>query len=115
MDYNYYEAVTEDVMEYIKDEIDIEDFSSRASLTDYLYDTLFVEDSVTGNASGSYWFNSYKAEEAICHNLDLAKEAYAEFGSVPDLNNPEAVDVTIRCYLLSQAIEEALDNLDIDF
>lgn len=67
-----------------------------------LNDTLFTCDSVTGNASGSY------TEEYLCHNWDLLVEALTEFGS--DMSylgrGAEACDVTIRCYLLGQAITE---------
>ena len=75
-------------------------------------------DSVTGNASGSYTFNTYQAEENICHNLDLLGEALEEFGSGADYlihNGAEACDVTIRCYLLSECIAEALEEIEEDF
>ena len=74
---------------------------------------MFIDDSITGNASGSYTFSTWKAEENLCHNLDLLKEALQEFGS--DLNyleSPEACDVTIRCYLLGQVLQEVLDELE---
>jgi hypothetical protein len=70
---------------------------------------------VTGNASGSYTFNTYEAEENICHNLDLLEEALDEFGSGHGYlldNGAEAADVTIRCYLLGPAISEALDEFE---
>ena len=54
------------------------------------------------------------AEEAISHNLDLLTDAIAEFGqNGTDVlrQGAEAMDVTIRCYLLGQAIAEALDEL----
>lgn len=110
--YDYYEEVKNDVINYINDEIDFTDFTSKSKLIEYLYDTLFIEDSVTGNASGSYFFNAYKAEEAICHNGDLIEEAYSEFGGTPDYNDPETIDVTIRCYILPMVIEEAIEEVD---
>ena len=111
--YNYLEAVKEDVKNYIKNEITLKDYSDRDELEEHLNDTLFVEDSVTGNGSGSYTFNTWKAEEYICHNLDLLAEACEEFGSVDYLKKGvEACDVTIRCYLLSQAISEVLDDME---
>ena len=71
---------------------------------------------MTGNASGSYYCNAWKAEEALCHNLDLLGEAADEFGDESITNvlkqGPEACDVTIRCYLLSQAISAVLDELE---
>lgn len=75
MEYNYYEAVKDDVLEYISSNIDFNDFDSIEDLEEYLNDRLFIGDSVTGNASGSYTFSTYEAEENICHNLDLLDEA----------------------------------------
>ena len=75
--YNYLEAVKEDVKNYIDSEINFTDFDS---LEEKLNDDLWIEDSVTGNASGSYYCNSYKAEESIAHNWDLLEEALDEFG-----------------------------------
>lgn len=113
-DYDYMEAMTEDIREYIKNEVTLSDYSNREELEEYLHDTLWTEDSVTGNASGSYTFNTYRAEEYICHNLDLLKEAIEEFGYTENVleKGAEWCDVTIRCYLLGQAIAEVLDNME---
>lgn len=111
--YDYLEAVINDVKDYITEhEISVY-ASNKEELQDSLYDELFINDSVTGNASGSYTFNTWKAEEYLCHNLDLLKEACEEFGSDCNiLDSAESCDVTIRCYLLSQAISQALDDLE---
>lgn len=113
-DYNYMKAMTEDIKEYIRNEVTLSDYSDRDELEEYLNDTLWTEDSVTGNASGSYTFNTYKAEEYICHNLDLLAEAIQEFGSTENVleKGAEWCDVTIRCYLLGQAIAEVLDDME---
>ena len=115
--YDYLEAVKEDVKSYIENEVELSDYSSREELESYLNDELFVNDSVTGNGSGSYFFSAYKAEEAICHNLDLLGEALQEYGSDMDIlkDGAEACDVTIRCYLLGQAINEVLDEMELNF
>ena len=115
--YNYLEAMTEDIKDYINNEIILSDFVNRDELEQHLYDTLFAEDSVTGNASGSYTFDTYQAEENICHNLDLLEEACEEFGK--DIGEEikkgaENCDVTIRCYLLGQAIADVLDDMDVE-
>lgn len=117
--YDYYKAVLEDVTEYIEDNYTEEEIlaaleDDRDSLYDQLYDNMFISDSVTGNASGSYTFSTWKAEEYLCHNLDLLEEAADEFGD--NLGNlvvrgAEVCDVTIRCYLLGGAINEYLDEL----
>lgn len=113
--YNYLEAVTTDVVEYIKNEITLTDYESREELEEALNDELWTADSVTGNASGSYYCNAWKAEEALAHNWDLLAEALTEFGQDgTDVlkQGAEAMDVTIRCYLLGQAIAEALEELE---
>lgn len=112
--YNYMEAMKEDIKEYIDNEINLKDFSDRDELEEKLNEDLWVADSVTGNASGSYYCNSWKAEEAICHNLDLLGEAMSEFGCEADLleKGAEWADVTIRCYLLGQVIGEVLDDME---
>ena len=112
--YNYLENIKTDVKEYIDNEINLKDFSDREELEEKLNDTLWTEDSVTGNASGSYYCNSWKAEEALAHNWDLLAEAMKEFGCEVDLleKGAEWADVTIRCYLLGQAIGEVLDEME---
>ncbi|CDC05059.1 putative uncharacterized protein [[Clostridium] leptum CAG:27] len=116
MDYDYREAVKDDVLEYIKYEIDYKDFDTLDELEQHLNDELWTVDSVTGNASGSYTFSTWEAEENICHNLDLLAEACDEFGTVDPLKQgAEACDVTIRCYLLGQAIAEALEEIADEF
>ena len=113
-DYNYMEARTEGIREYIKNEVTLSDYSDRDELEEHLNETLWIEDSVTGNASGSYTFSTYQAEEYICHNLDLLTEAVKEFGCDENVleKGAEWCDVTIRCYLLGQAIAEVLDDLE---
>lgn len=118
MAYDYREAVKDDVLEYINNEINFEDFDTLEELEEHLNEVLFTEDSVTGNASGSYTFNTYEAEENICHNLDLLGEALEEFGSGADYlitHGAEAADVTIRCYLLGECIAAALEEIEDDF
>ena len=112
--YNYLENIKADVKEYIDNEINLKDFSDREELEEKLNDTLWTEDSVTGNASGSYYCNSWKAEEALAHNWDLLAEAMKEFCCEVDLleKGAEWADVTIRCYLLGQAIGEVLEEME---
>ena len=115
MDYNYREAMREDVRQAISEKENwigkpiTEAYEDAGEAYDQLFDDLWVDDSVTGNGSGSYTFNTYKAEEYICHNLDLLEEAMSEFGC-EDINalekGAEWCDVTIRCYLLGEVLRE---------
>lgn len=115
MDYDYLESIKDDVRQYISDEgINVEDYEDQCELEEKLNDKLWFDDSVTGNGSGSYTFNTWQAEENLAHNLDLLEEACDEFGcDVGEAikKGAEYCDVTIRCHLLRQAIHEVLNEL----
>lgn len=113
--YNYLEAVTNDAKQAILENLKYWEFSDRDELEEKANDELWVDDAVTGNGSGSYTFNTWQAEENLCHNMDELQEACDEFGQ--DIGEvvkqgAEYCDVTVRCYLLGQAISTALDELE---
>lgn len=113
--YNYLENVTNDAKTAIFENMNNWDFSDRDELEEKANDELWVDDGVTGNGSGSYTFNTWQAEENLCHNMDELEEACNEFGQ--DIGEAvkqgaEYCDVTIRCYLLSQAISAVIDELE---
>ena len=112
--YNYLENVTNDAKQAILENMDVWEWHNREELEENANDWLWTADEVTGNGSGSYWFSTYKAEEALCHNWDILADAISDFGGDVDVlrQGAEACDVTIRCYLLSQAISAALDELE---
>lgn len=115
MEYNYLEAVTNDAKQAILENLKYWEFSDRDELEEKANEELWVDDSVTGNASGSYTFNTWQAEENLCHNMNELEKACDEFGQ--DIGEAvkqgaEYCDVTIRCYLLSQAISAAIDELE---
>ena len=117
--YDYREAMKEDIREYIEEEIsnfqiNLNEIVNAEDLYEKYYDDMFVSDSITGNASGSYTFSTWKAEENICHNLDLAYDAYVEFGYDGIQFNEygaEGIDVTIRCYLLGECLYEVCEEI----
>lgn len=122
MNYNYLENMKEDIKEYILNdsELSIDDLIyNRPDLEEKLNEDLWAYDGVTGNASGSYTFNSYKAKEYVLDNMDLLETMCDEFGVDEKtigrkfLNGSwEWMDVSIRCYLLGQAISEVLDDIE---
>ena len=119
MAYNYLEELKSDVRNYIKEVAsDYMVCEDMYELRDSLYDNLWDEDSVTGNGSGSYTFNREKAKEYVSDNMDLMVEAYKDLDSIESLVDDlealdfETIDVTIRCYLLSQALDEVLEDGD---
>ena len=111
--YDYRESVLKDVREYITNHYSREKLKELANDLDELgvklHDEMWIADSVTGNASGSYTCNAWQAEENLCHNLDLIQEVGRVFGGL-DLSSPEGCDVSIRCYLLGGCINEVLNE-----
>ncbi len=121
--YDYRVVMKNDVLDYIIENYTEDDKLNitleRDEFQEDLYETLWTEDSVTGNGSGSYTFNRYKAEQNLNGNLSLMVTAFKEFDSINQLTdwleyeNFEAIDVSIRCYLLSEIISSVLDELEI--
>lgn len=138
LEYNYYKNVREDVKDYLKDNPpEVKDFADCIecervgnngearyffedlyNLKEELNDELFVDDGVTGNASGSYTFNSYEAKEYVLSGgsqilKDAVDEGYltAENFTNYFLNEYwETLDVICRCYALGVAIDEAVEE-----
>lgn len=78
-----------------------------------IYDKLLTADSVTGNASGSYYRNAYKAQQALIPAIfdqDLLNLYLSDYEiSLKDLEKgPEWFDVSIRRALLSECLSEVL-------
>lgn len=117
--YNYHQAIKFDVLTYIDENYTTEELKEH--LTDFdafyekLHDDLWVCDSVTGNASGSYTFSRWQAEENICHNYDILRDALNEFCddySMAFERGAEYCDVTIRCYLLGSVLHGVLKDME---
>lgn len=110
---DFIDEVRNDLKEYIQDrwsESEIKDLDR-----DEVYDEAFTEDRVTGNGSGSYFFNAWKAKESIFNmDEDLLKETISEFDI--DMSKHwgdwEYLDVSVRCYALGKIdIDELLDEI----
>lgn len=124
MAYDYREAIREDVREWIKDnyeyiEDSVDDTTDTKEVYEFLYDTLWTDDDVTGNGSGSYTFSRTQAKKYVRDNLALAIEACNEFGydmhhlaEKIDGEEWEYLDVTIRCYLLGEAITAEVERAE---
>ena len=115
--YNYLENVKNDLLAWIEENFEDIPKGDATETWEYIQDRAFLSDSVTGNASGSYTFNAWEAEENLCHNFDLLSEALSEFGS--DIGEylergAETCDVTIRCYLLSEALNDVIDEYNFE-
>lgn len=127
--YDYHDAIADDVRELIKEreesgswkldwyihEVDGKKYFNREEAANDLGNLAFTSDSVTGNASGSYTMNTLIAERCLVGNLDLLNEALDEFGEDANkmqLAGPEWADVTVRCYLVDEAVDEVLTEYE---
>lgn len=120
--YNYNEAVKADVLDYIRDNYTEEELAEKLEdkdgFAEELNDALWIEDSVTGNGSGSYTFNRKTAKEYVFSDPDTVSQALQEFCVDADTiatnflgQEWEYFDVTARCYCLSSAIYEVLEEI----
>ena len=112
--YNYREEIKSDILNYFEcgdgDWI-IEKSNNFEQFKENCYDEFFVDDSITGNGSGSYTYNSMQSKEYVESNLNELKEALSilcveaeEVGEHFLNGDYEYFDVTIRCYLLGEVL-----------
>ena len=115
MNYNdYYEEVKNDAIEAIDEQFD-NGYWDEDTEWDVVYDNLFVDDSVTGNGSGSYTFNAFKARENVSEAIfddriiraldNIGCDAEEITNYIRD-NDPESIDVCIRCAMLDEVYDE---------
>lgn len=122
--YNYYIEVQNDVENWIElndDLFNMSNFDNKDDAAEYLYDQMWDDNSITGNGPDGY-ADEYLCEEFLCHNLDLLIEAMREFDVMHDpfsirsyIDNHRLaryLDCTIRCYVLGQAIDRALEKYE---
>ena len=99
---DYKEAVKADAIEAIKEN------ASWYGDWDAMIDGLFFDDSVTGNASGSYTFCTQTAAENVAGIIfdEDALEAFSENGydGIPTKLGPESCDVIARCIALGEIV-----------
>lgn len=115
MNYNdYYQQVKNDAIAAIDEQFDY-GYWDKDTQWDEVYDNLFVDDAVTGNGSGSYTFNREKSRENVSDAIwdDRILQALANIGCDSEQlaeylrdNDPESIDVTIRCAMLGEVYSE---------
>ena len=108
--YDYPAAVAEDIITAVEDDMK---YQECVRTTEEYNELLFICDNVTGNASGSYTMNAWKAEEYVAHNWEMLADAMSEFGCDVSVleKGAEWADVTIRCYLVSGCLAIVLQIL----
>ena len=123
---NYHEAVVASVWEFMdeNEEFFYGMWSPAGTITAEEWGTqmeaeLLNEDSVTGNASGSFFCNAYQAKEMVTANISDVIEALWDLGyTMSDTGRMfmeeewEKLDVIARCYNLSHALLEVSEELD---
>lgn len=115
MNYNdYRKQVLNDAIAAIDEQFDY-GYWDGDTQWDVVYDNLFVDDGVTGNGSGSYFFNAAKAREAVADAIwdEKILDALSEIGVDGDQiaqylrdNDTESLDVCIRCAMLGEVYGE---------
>lgn len=86
---------------------------------DEAYEDMWVDDSITGNGSGSYYFNARAARQAVIDMVfdsDAREWVDGNYGKGnfdrAFADGEEALDVTFRCLALSEVAEELREAFD---
>ena len=120
---DYKDEVTQDALRVINEyreynHLDLRHIVETDDEGGELYEALWLDDSVTGNCSGSYTFNSYKAEQNVAGIIweenfidDLLWNFGVELSDVMK-QGPEALDVTARCLVLSEVMGDILAGIE---
>ena len=119
--YDYRRAITDEIKDWIVNESDITaDQLEDDNIANWISEQVWDEGHVTGN--GAYYYDTEdKCSEYLSNNFDLLYEAVREFCIDDNVNSLIAhyedntlaryFDTTIRCYLLYECIEKALEEL----
>lgn len=118
---NYYDEIKNDILQALEEEENkeiIEQAEDKNEAYEKLHDRFFVEDSITGNASGSYYCNAYKARKQCYNFFRDVEEALEEFGYNKELQNFKTfVSLVEEGYLNIENMTlnyELLDEVDED-
>lgn len=119
---NYLNDTIDNVLEWLEenytaDELKVQ-LEDREEFEQVLDEQLWIEDSVTGNASGSFTFSRNMAKHNVMTDTETVLEALRDFcvdaQTIAEkflTEDWEYFDVSARCYVLGQAINAALDKL----
>ena len=113
----YQRDVLDAACEYIREAFEDGTFDADTDFDD-AYDEMFVSDAVTGNASGSYYFNAYKAQEAV-KDVIFDEDVIREFDDlcmdIADFlkrGDVEGLDVCVRCIALGYVRQDVECEFD---
>lgn len=114
-------------MDYYKEQIlnDLRDYADEAEYKGKdgmeIRDIALMDDSITGNASGSYFCNAWKAEQALYESEILFDDEFLNRLEEYGVENPlakgaEWLDVMARCialdYIDDDELMEAVGNTE---
>lgn len=121
MNYNYLEAMVEDITEWMEyNDFDLSEYTDLEEAHENLYDELWGEDDVTGNGEMGY-ATKVDYENYLCHNWDAFFEAIENFcvdmnDIIEIFNKSDSTeflkycDTLIRLNTLDMAIDTALED-----
>lgn len=119
--YSYKEVVRSDVREWIDENKEELEGLDRHDAYELVYDSCWVDDGVTGNASGSYTFSRYEArqnffnddnsDDYISQMIEDGFLSADELGKKIAESNWEYIDLSIRCWLLCDAVSDVIDEM----
>lgn len=121
MNYNYLEAMVEDITEWMEyNNFDLSEYTDIDEAHEYLYDELWGEDDITGNGEMGY-ATKVDYENYLCHNWDALIDAVENFCidaneiiNLLEKHNVVAIlqycDILIRLNTLDMAIDTALED-----
>ena len=116
--YNYRENIKKDIMQYIKDNINIEDFDDVEDFKIYLAKILLIPNEITGEINNSYTNDSVLSEIFLVGNLSLLSKSLEYFHNTNNINitnilnrGAEYCDMIVRKYILETSIDEILNQI----
>lgn len=109
----YLNQIKADILENYGDEI------MKGASREEIEEKAWIDDGVTGNASGSYTFSRSEAKENIDGAEDVIRDLVQDYAIDSDTvaekflyEDWEYFDVSIRCYLLDEAIDMAFEDIE---
>ncbi len=119
MSYLYKEAVREDLNDFLTDRANIWRDAPFDDFIESAYEDACNEDSITGNASGSYTCNrelakQYVLEDGLDYLQEMVKAGYTLYDRIGECfvkEDWETLDVLIRCFLVGELLFE-IENDD---
>lgn len=116
--YNYRENIKKDIAQYIKDNINIEDFDDVEDFKIYLAKILLIPNEITGEINNSYTNDSVLSEIFLVGNLSLLSKSLEYFHNTNNINitnilnrGAEYCDMIVRKYILETSIDEILNQI----